>query len=197
MSRPHTFNKAEVATKAMDLFWEQGFAGSTSSDISRRLGLGMGSIYNAFGSKEGLYAAALHQYRERGLGLLHQALATDGSIRAALHTFMSGRVHEALSDPRQRGCLLMNAIGERLPADSVAANFARDMQQANIDTICDALTSAATRGELRAGIDALALANYLVTVLNGLMVATKVAPRPSDLDSTIEIALSVIDASMA
>lgn len=197
MSRPRTFDQTETTRRAMDLFWEQGFAGATSVAIAQRLGLGMGSIYKAYGSKEGLYVAALQQYRERGLRFLREALASNASVRAALRTYLNGRLDEALSDPLQRGCLLVNTIGERLPADSKAAEFARGMQRANTDAIAAALSDAIARGELRGDTDARALAAYLVTVMNGVMVAVKVNPDREGLSRTIDLALSVIDAQRA
>lgn len=197
MSRPRTFDKTEIARRAMDLFWEQGYAGAPSATISQRLGLGMGSIYKAYGSKDGLYAAALQQYRERGLQFLHDALASEESVCGALRTFLIGRLDEALADPLQRGCLMVNTIGERLPADSAAAEFARGMQRANTEALTDALSGAVTRGELRPEADPHALAGYLVTVLNGVMVTVKVAPDRDDLHRTIDLAMSVIDAQRA
>lgn len=181
----------------MDLFWEQGYAGAASATISHHLGLGMGSIYKAYGSKDGLYAAALQQYRDRGLSFLHDALASDVSVCAALRTFLIGRLEEALVDPLQRGCLLVNTIGERLPADSAAADFARGMQRANTTAIADALTGAIENGELRPDTDARALASYLVTVMNGVMVTVKVTADRDDLKRTVDLALSVVEAQRA
>ena len=197
MSRPRTFDEAETARRAMDLFWEEGFSGAASATISERLGLGMGSLYKAYGSKEGLYLAALAQYRERGLAFLHAALAEGGPVRGCLRAFMTGRLEEALADPRRRGCLLVNTIGERLPRDSAVAEFGRGMQDANREAIADALTGAVARGELRPDTDARALASYLVTVMNGVMVSVKVQPDRDDLSRTINLALSVVDAQRA
>jgi TetR/AcrR family transcriptional repressor of nem operon len=197
MSRPRTFDETDTARRAMEVFWEHGYAGAASTTISRRLGLGMGSIYQAYGSKEGLYAAALQQYHERGLAFLRDALASDVSVRAALRAFLTGRLEEALSDPLQRGCLLVNTVGERLPRDSRAAEFARGMQRANTEAIAAALRDAIARGELKPSADADALATYLVTVMNGVMLAAKVTPDRDALSRTIDLALSVIDAQSA
>ncbi|MBE1876857.1 TetR/AcrR family transcriptional regulator [Myceligenerans pegani] len=197
MSRPRTFDEAETARRAMDLFWQQGFGDTPAATISDHLGLGMGSIYQAYGSKEGLYRAALEQYQERGLGFLAEALASGGTVRDSLRAYMIGRVTEALDDPRQRGCLLVNTIGERLPRDSAAADFARGMQRANREAIAGALVAAVERGELRGDTDADALAGYLVTVMNGLMVTVKVAPDRDDLIRTVDLALGVVDAHRA
>lgn len=197
MSRPRTFDENQTARAAMELFWEHGFSGAASATISQHLGLGMGSIYKAYGSKEGLFLAALQQYRERGLAFLHDALASGGPVRDCLHAFMTGRVEEAIADPRQRGCLLVNTIGERLPRDPAAAEFASGMQEANREAIADALAGAVARGELRPGTDTDALASYLVTVMNGLLITVKVRPDRDDLSRTIGLALSVVDAHRA
>ncbi|MER7694498.1 TetR/AcrR family transcriptional regulator [Streptomyces sp. NPDC097610] len=197
MTRPRTFDRDAAARKAMELFWKQGYAATSYGDITAHLGLGRGSLYAAYGSKEGLFLAALDQYRERGLAFLHAALSEGRPVRESLHAFMSGRLEESVTDPLQRGCLLVNSITERLPHDAAAAEFARSMQAANTDAIAAALDGASARGELRADTDSAAIAAFLVTVLNGVMVSVKVRPDQAELSRTIDLALGVVDACQA
>jgi TetR/AcrR family transcriptional repressor of nem operon len=181
----------------MDLFWECGYSATSYATLTERLGIGRGSLYSAYGSKEGLYLAALAQYRERGLIVLHDALASGKSVRASLHAFLSGRLEEAVNDPRRRGCLLVNTITERLPGDPQSAVFATEMQNANRDAITDALRGAVTLGDLRPDIDAMAVAEFLITVMNGIMVQVKLTPDSNSLSNTIDLALSVLDPYLA
>lgn len=106
----------------------------------------------------------------------------------ALHTFVSGRLGQALADPKQRGCLFVNTVGEGLPADTAAADSARGMQKANIDAIANALPERWPAGRCAGDTDVRALAGYLVTGMHGLMIAVKVAPDPDDLDRTVGLA---------
>nr|WP_275409576.1 TetR/AcrR family transcriptional regulator [Planotetraspora mira] len=47
---------------ALGLFWAKGYDGTTMADLSSAMNLKPGSIYAAFGSKEGLYEKVLDRY---------------------------------------------------------------------------------------------------------------------------------------
>ena len=53
-----------IADAAMQVFWRRGYAATSVQDLVDGTGLGRGSLYNAFGSKQGLYEAALRRYHE-------------------------------------------------------------------------------------------------------------------------------------
>ncbi|MET8466379.1 TetR/AcrR family transcriptional regulator [Micromonospora zamorensis] len=49
----------------MEVFRTKGYEGTSMRDLAEATGLGSGSIYAAFGSKDGLYLAVLDLYRQR------------------------------------------------------------------------------------------------------------------------------------
>lgn len=61
MSKARPSTRERILEAALDLFVEQGFAGTTISDVERRVGLaaGTGSFYRHFPSKEELLRAAV------------------------------------------------------------------------------------------------------------------------------------------
>lgn len=63
MGRTRSFEPAEVAARAGAAFIEFGYAGTSVDDLVRATGLHRGSLYQAFGSKRGLFCAALEGSR--------------------------------------------------------------------------------------------------------------------------------------
>ena len=59
MARPRGFDEQEVLLLAADAFVAGGFEGTSIDDLVKELGLHRGSLYKAFGSKHGLFLAAL------------------------------------------------------------------------------------------------------------------------------------------
>ncbi|WP_456677935.1 TetR/AcrR family transcriptional regulator [Bradyrhizobium sp. RDM12] len=55
MSRPREFDETEVMDKALELFWRQGYEGTSLNDLLDATGLTKSSLYAAFGSKEDLF----------------------------------------------------------------------------------------------------------------------------------------------
>jgi len=51
--------RERILTSALELFAHNGFDEVTADEVAARAGVGKGSVYRQFGSKEGLYAAAI------------------------------------------------------------------------------------------------------------------------------------------
>jgi TetR/AcrR family transcriptional regulator, transcriptional repressor for nem operon len=59
VARPRTFDEAVVVDAAARCFTELGYAATSVDDLVTATGLHRGSLYGAFGSKRGLFLAAL------------------------------------------------------------------------------------------------------------------------------------------
>ncbi|MFP2769575.1 TetR/AcrR family transcriptional regulator [Oceanisphaera sp. KMM 10153] len=71
------FDREQVIQEATRLFWQQGFSGASIQMVVKTTGLKPGSLYLAFGSKEGLYLAALEHYAHQSQAMLRQRLAEE------------------------------------------------------------------------------------------------------------------------
>lgn len=60
--RPQAFDRDAVVRAARDVFWEHGYEGASVPDLEAATGLSRSSVYNAFGSKRGLFDAAVENY---------------------------------------------------------------------------------------------------------------------------------------
>ncbi len=192
MARVREFDTEETVRRAMELFWVKGFEATSMRDLTGHLGLGQGSIYAAFGSKEGLYRAALEHYRgSRGADALRD-LERGGDVRSAIREMLLERVRIAVAEGG-RGCLFVNAAAERLPADAGTRSTVRDALAANQDALAAVLRAAAERGEISGSRDAYTVAGFLVTFLNGLLVTAKVVPDARAAEPLVDLALTVLD----
>ena len=59
------FDREYVINKTVELFWKYGYNGSSMQQVVKATGLKPGSIYLAFGSKEGLYREAIESYSKK------------------------------------------------------------------------------------------------------------------------------------
>ncbi|OZC90718.1 hypothetical protein CH254_07335 [Rhodococcus sp. 06-412-2C] len=73
MGRTRSFDEAEVVASAAQQFRTNGYEATSLDDLLRVTGLHRGSLYQAFGSKRGLFLAALTR-TERDLDLMLVAL---------------------------------------------------------------------------------------------------------------------------
>jgi TetR/AcrR family transcriptional repressor of nem operon len=186
--RTREFDTEAAVSRAMELFWSRGYEATSVRDLTRHLGIGQGSLYAAFGDKDGLYRAALEHYRTTLAAAALESLEGGADARSAIRAMLVERVRIAVADAG-RGCLAVNAACERLPEDAATGRIVRDMQDASRDALAEVLRIAVERGELAARQDPRTLAAFLVTFLNGLLVSSKITPDARALEPLVEVAL--------
>ena len=111
MGRLQTFDSTTVVQSARDVFWDLGYDGASLADLESATGLNRSSLYHAFGSKRGLFDAAVADYRDTVIRPRLRALQSDGAGRADL-LFYFDELRDAVGrlplDSPRRGCLLVN-----------------------------------------------------------------------------------------
>ncbi|MEO0606318.1 MAG: helix-turn-helix domain-containing protein [Myxococcota bacterium] len=114
MGRRKTYDREAVAQRAMLVFWQQGYDGTTIGELEDALQINRYSLFAEFGSKQGLFEAALAVYEasiiEANLGGMEAPGASVDEIVAFLGRFRGGTEAQALA-----GCMLCNAAVEQAP----------------------------------------------------------------------------------
>src|SRR5438477_2021922 len=94
----------------MDVFWNNGYAATSPRALADAAGIGVSSLYNAFGSKHELFLRVLHRYAANELTHLIRLLAEPGPVRYRIQ-----RLLEAVAGrecPHRRGWLAVNIAVE-------------------------------------------------------------------------------------
>ena len=112
MPRVKLFNKEEALKKAMELFWEKGYASTSLSDLTNHLGIGKGSFYATFNSKQALFEDAFDLYRNSKVEFLEQLLNTEPNIKIGLSKLLEFNLEELLRDHKHKGCFIANTCSE-------------------------------------------------------------------------------------
>ena len=136
--------------------------------------------------------AALEHYRATLAADALRDLQRGSDARSAIRSMMIERIVIAAGDGG-RGCLAVNAACERLPHDAATRSIVRDMQDAGRQAMADVLRAAQQHGELARRHDTDALAAFLTTFLNGLLVSAKISPDVRALEPLVDVALTALD----
>ena len=114
--RPRSFDETAVLDRAVDLFWRSGYRNTTTRTLERELGVSQSSLYNAFGSKQGLMTAALDQYEiMTGVALLDPLQSTEDGL-LAIERFFDALLDWVTGEGRG-GCMIINLMAEEGAAD--------------------------------------------------------------------------------
>lgn len=121
MARTRAFDTDEVVQAARDVFWTLGYDAAAMPDLERATGLGRSSLYNAFGSKRGLFDAAVQSYLDEVVRPRLAAVAAAADGAAGLRGYFDS-IADALEAGRadhQRGCLLLTVSSGRSGQDGL------------------------------------------------------------------------------
>ncbi|MDL4821453.1 TetR/AcrR family transcriptional regulator [Actinomadura opuntiae] len=186
MARPKQFDPEVAVGQAMDVFWRKGYAATTPQDLVDALGIGKGSLYNAFGSKHGLYERALRRYRDTQTAELVEMLDQPGSVKERLGKTLRALVEMDLADPDRRGCMAVNAAAELAGVDEEAAAHVRRMLDRAEGAFRALIEEGQRSGEIDPGRDAAALGSLLMNTLVGMRVVARVSEGPERLGRVID-----------
>jgi AcrR family transcriptional regulator len=84
--------KSEILVAAEQLFQHYGFAKTTVADIARVAGIGVGSVYLEFSSKDSISSALCQENRDKVLKAMRAVLASDGNYSERLVQVLEARV---------------------------------------------------------------------------------------------------------
>lgn len=165
--------KAKILQQAAELFNQQGYAGSSISDIMRVTGLQKGGIYNHFQSKDELalqafdYAIACVRKHYR-VALRSKRHAID-RLQGIIEVFSNF----AVNPPIQGGCPLLNTAVES--DDTHPALRERTQQAMNswLHLIRRIIETGIEKGEIRPGVNADEFATIITTTLEGAIMMSK------------------------
>ncbi|MFB7272891.1 TetR/AcrR family transcriptional regulator [Streptomyces sp. NPDC056244] len=206
MARPREFDTEAAVAAAMEAFRRNGYGGTSMRDLAEAMGIGSGSIYAAFGSKERLYRAALDLYRRRyalpfidllrppesGVSSGSDARAAKSDARGAIREIFTGLIDEITCEGAA-SCLIVGAAMERAHCDAQVSERLRSTTQSLEFALYDVLTQAQDRGEIRDDRSAADLAGFLTVNLQGLRVMGAINPDRAALTRAAEVALTCLD----
>ena len=78
MGRKKSYDRDELIAKAMEMFRDHGFAGTSTQMLTDGLGVNRFSLYAEFGSKQALFDAALQRYDEQVIERSYGPLEAEG-----------------------------------------------------------------------------------------------------------------------
>ena len=188
IGRKKGYDRDEVLLGAMALFREHGFAGTSAEMLVQGLGLSRYALYNEFGSKQGLFDAALQRYDEqvvsRSFGPLEAPDAGLDEIRALMDYYA-----EAVHGPAAgRGCLFCNTAVEFGPLDPSGAGFVQRYFARISAAFENALSNAQARGQLGEEVRPSEEAGFFTASMLGIFVMLRAkAPAPT-IESATRIA---------
>lgn len=100
------FDRNDVLDRAITLFGKHGFSASSMQQVVKATGLKPGSIYLAFGNKEGLFREALERYAKRALANIEMVLTAAPTVGSGICAILEQTI-EATTEEGYSSCFLI------------------------------------------------------------------------------------------
>jgi TetR/AcrR family transcriptional regulator, copper-responsive repressor len=191
--RPRAYNPDAALARAVDAFWDAGFAATSLDDLTLATGMNRPSLYGAFGDKQALYHKALDLYRARTREALGKALSGDDPLRIALRKVYDTAISIYLSgDNGARGCFIIGtAVAQAVTDPGTRAGLADALREID-DAFAARIARAQRTGELSAHADPAKLAKIASATLYSLTVHARAGGGRSALEAIADAAVDVI-----
>lgn len=185
--RPRAFCVDEALDRALHVFWQKGYEGTSLLDLTEAMGINRPSLYAAFGNKESLFRKALDRYAEKNACMI--SLLDVPDARAGVATLLNKMV-EKLTDPEvPQGCLsVTGALSCSDDTVHIKEELKNRRKQFEI-ALRSRLEKADKQGQLPAQGKPDDLARYFATVLQGLSVQASGGATREELQTVADTAL--------
>src|SRR5437899_8096676 len=105
--RPRGFDRDAALERAIEVFWRQGYEGTSVADLTRAMRINPPSLYAAFGDKERLYLEALARYQQGRRDELGPLLSEAPTARQAIERLLHEAARLYAQPDAPSGCMLM------------------------------------------------------------------------------------------
>jgi TetR/AcrR family transcriptional regulator, transcriptional repressor for nem operon len=175
MGRKLEFNRQKALQKVMESFWAKGYEETSMRDLAEKLGLHLGSVYNALGPKEKVFEEALRLHFDNHV-LPHLLKMMDHADPvAAITDFVDEVARECSSEDKGGfGCFIVNSLcGITRINDGVTA-FLHETIFRTEEAFAFTIARGQKSGSIDGSKDARKLARFVVAMLFSMRTLCKI-----------------------
>ena len=181
--RPRQFDKQEAIRQALNLFWERGYEGVTTADLTRAMGIRSPSLYLAFGDKAGVFRAAIELYALEW-DRLGSRISVAPSFSAVLEILSANAVDRfPKASCRPGGCFFLTGPSGARPEHRSLEAIVVGCRKRFLDLLVRRATEAVEHGELGSDVDPRGLGRFILATLQGMAIQARDGAVQSELRS--------------
>jgi AcrR family transcriptional regulator len=192
--RPRKTDPDVALDAAMNIFWKQGYEGTSMNDLVAVTGMAKPGLYATFGDKEVIYTKALSRYFHGfSTPLFDDLVGSPDPIDVVVRRFLQTVAASALDKVSPNGCFLVNSVIECENHSPALEAQVRIYNETRRTAFVKRFHAAQEQGELPANANALALAEFYSGQVMALAVLGSSGADQKSLERFIEVAMSVLD----
>lgn len=187
--RHRTFDKDIALDQAMEVFWSNGYPGTSLSDLTSAMGINKPSLYAAFGNKEKLYKSALERYVQQH-GVIHakHLFSADKCLSERIRCYLTS-IAKMVTNPKLPGgcfvCISTCEVGGAcIPDDALQAIF--KINEVTKSSLTEFFNNEMSAGNIACEGSPEIMANYMLSLQFGLSVMARNGAKFEELNDIIK-----------
>jgi AcrR family transcriptional regulator len=172
MARSKEFDRDVALSRAIAVFSQHGFEGTSTEALVAAMDIRRQSLYDTFGDKWRLYLEALQRYSSDSIGAQLVALEGAASGAAGIEALLMQAAARSEGDP-QPACLGISAICEFGRSEPEVVSLTETMARLLTRAVERRVQEAVAAGAFATGLDAAAAGQFVLATLTGIKVAAR------------------------
>lgn len=165
MARNVEFDETAAIQKAMEVFWEKGFHGTSLRDLTEAMKINSSSLYNTIGDKQELFVKCVSHYTEIRRKDLQARENSEGSSLNRLKTYINDAVSVIIGG--ENGCMAIKTAFEAATDDQRVKDILKADSDFAYQFIRKNIAKAMEDGEISDEEDPELLADYFISTWTG------------------------------
>ncbi|GJM79669.1 putative HTH-type transcriptional regulator YezE [Paenibacillus sp. HMSSN-139] len=191
VARTKAFDTNEILHKAMQVFGNCGYEGTSLPDLISGLGIARQSIYDTYGTKWDLFFAAVKHYMDQKNQELQQHCEGPGTVADKVELVFT-TIIQVLMDPELRlECFIISSAIEQAPHHEELAVYLQESTERTEQIFHTMLERAVEEGEIDTEANLRNLARFLVHERIALITSAKLGMDEPKLLGILQMVLMV------
>ena len=165
MARNVEFNEDEKVEKAMNVFWEKGYNGTSMQDLVDAMQINRSSLYNTIGDKHELFLKCINNYTCARMSETIEKAKSAKSPLEAINCIIRDKVDLIIHN--NRSCLSMQTSFEVAPIDKDVRELLKKSSELFLQLVISLIVSAMEAGEIDSTENPEMVADYICTSFTG------------------------------
>jgi AcrR family transcriptional regulator len=188
--RPRLLDRDVGLDIAARLFWEHGYEGTSTADLTKAMGINPPTLYSMFGSKEELYRQALDFSIARENGRRLEILQSSLPVHEALSLYLYDIADGDTRPDQPRGCMVSTAALQHAEENASVARMTAALRETSMQTLKTRFDQAVEEGELPSQTDTDTLARFYGAIIQGMSAQACDGACNARLKGLVDIALT-------
>ncbi len=193
MSRPKEFKKSDVLLKAMKIFWDKGYEGTSISDLTEKMNISRSSLYETFGDKHELFIEALEFYLSMTHVKKNENFSKAKNVKIGMYDFFKNAIDFILNEVNPGGCFYTNTVTSLAMTDKKVKTILQKNLEKQENDFFDYLEKGKQKGEIMVTLDTRQLARYFVALLRGITVIARIKKDRIILEDIVNVGMKVLN----